>query len=86
MYKEDLALNNLQWLICHKTKANQVCVFSYAFCLSSCNSVSFYIYLIYILYFGLVWEGISEFSTCVSLKKNEIAQLDFELAYYSPAR
>ena len=23
MYKEDLALNNLQWLICHKTKANQ---------------------------------------------------------------
>ena len=23
MYKEDLALNNLQWLICHKTKPNQ---------------------------------------------------------------
>ena len=23
MYKEDLALNNLQWLICHKTKLNQ---------------------------------------------------------------
>ena len=22
MYKEDLALNNLQWLICHKTKAS----------------------------------------------------------------
>ena len=22
MYKEDLALNNLQWLTCHKTKAN----------------------------------------------------------------
>ena len=22
MYKEDLALNNLQWLICHKTRAN----------------------------------------------------------------
>ena len=22
MYKEDLALNNLQWLICHKTKTN----------------------------------------------------------------
>ena len=22
MYKEDLALNNLQWLICHKTKQN----------------------------------------------------------------
>ncbi len=23
MYEEDLALNNLQWLICHKTKPNQ---------------------------------------------------------------
>ena len=23
MYKEDLILNNLQWLICHKTKPNQ---------------------------------------------------------------
>ena len=23
MYKEDLALNNLQWLIYHKTKPNQ---------------------------------------------------------------
>ena len=25
MYKEDLALNNLQWLICHKTNPNQRC-------------------------------------------------------------
>ena len=24
MYKEDLALNNLQWLICHKAKPNQI--------------------------------------------------------------
>ena len=23
MYKENLALNNLQWLICHKTQPNQ---------------------------------------------------------------
>ena len=23
MYKEDLALNNLQWLICHNTQPNQ---------------------------------------------------------------
>ena len=23
MYKEDLALNNLHWLICHKTEPNQ---------------------------------------------------------------
>ena len=24
MYKKDLALNNLQWLIYHKTQANQI--------------------------------------------------------------
>ena len=24
IYKEDLALNNLQWLICHKTQPNQI--------------------------------------------------------------
>ena len=24
MYKEDLALYNLQWLICHKTQPNQI--------------------------------------------------------------
>ena len=24
MYKQDLVLNNLQWLICHKTKPNQI--------------------------------------------------------------
>ena len=24
MYKQDLALNNLQWLICHKTQPNQI--------------------------------------------------------------
>ena len=24
MYKEDLALNSRQWLICHKTQSNQV--------------------------------------------------------------
>ena len=24
MYEEDLALNNLQWLICHKTNQNPI--------------------------------------------------------------
>ena len=24
MYKDDLALNNLQWLMCHKTQPNQI--------------------------------------------------------------
>ena len=28
MYKEDLALNNLEWLIYHKTKPNQVTILS----------------------------------------------------------
>ena len=26
MYKKDLALNNLQWMICHKTKPNQTVI------------------------------------------------------------
>ena len=29
MYKEDLALNNLQWLICHKTQPNQIIYITY---------------------------------------------------------
>ena len=29
MYKEDLALNNLQWLICHKTKPKQTILKSF---------------------------------------------------------
>ena len=28
-YKEDLALNNLQWLICHKTQPTQIIYISY---------------------------------------------------------
>ena len=28
MYKEDLALNNLQWLICHKTKPTKSYIFN----------------------------------------------------------
>ena len=28
MYKEDLALNNLQWFICHKTKPNPTILFN----------------------------------------------------------
>ena len=26
MYKKDLALNNLKWLICHKTKSNLIII------------------------------------------------------------
>ena len=31
MYKEDLALNNLRWLICHKTKTHQLIYISYIY-------------------------------------------------------
>ncbi len=31
MYKEDLALNNLQWLICHKTQPNQTIYLTYMY-------------------------------------------------------
>ena len=31
MYKEDLALNNLQWLICHKTEPNQIIYLIYMY-------------------------------------------------------
>ena len=37
MYKKDLALNNLQWLICHKTQPNQIIyivyIYIYIYCL-----------------------------------------------------
>ena len=29
MYEEDMALNNLQWLICHKTQPNQIIYINY---------------------------------------------------------
>ena len=29
MYKEDLALNNLQWLICYETQPNQILYIQY---------------------------------------------------------
>ena len=31
MYKEDLALNNLQWLICPKTQPNQIIYLIYIY-------------------------------------------------------
>ncbi len=31
LYKEDLALNNLQWLICLKTKPNQILYLKYMY-------------------------------------------------------
>ena len=37
MLKQDLALNNQQWLICHKTKANQLKDVSQGFCPTADN-------------------------------------------------
>ena len=31
MYKEDLTLNNVQWLICHKTQPNQIIYIEYIY-------------------------------------------------------
>ena len=31
MYKQDLGLNNLQWLICHKTQPNQIIYIQYIY-------------------------------------------------------
>ena len=31
MYKQDLALNNLQGLICHKTQSNQIIYIQYMY-------------------------------------------------------
>ena len=42
MYKEDLALNNLRWLICHKTKLNQSMI---SVCMSLSLSLYIYIYI-----------------------------------------
>ena len=39
MYKEDLALSNLQWLICQKTKPNQSELYLFCF-LHNANSSS----------------------------------------------
>ena len=37
MYKQDLALNNLQWLICHKTKPN---LMYQAYCVKYCSGLN----------------------------------------------
>ena len=37
MYKEDLALNNLKWLICHKTQPNKSYIYIYEEDLASNN-------------------------------------------------
>ena len=31
MYKEDLALYNLQWLVCHKTQSNEIIYLIYMY-------------------------------------------------------
>ena len=42
MFKEDLALNNLQWLICHKNKPNQKNLFTQPLSREGCKKPNFY--------------------------------------------
>ena len=49
MYKEDLALNNLQWLICHKTKPNETKIF---------DSPSYFVHTFLIIYYH-IFSGVS---------------------------
>ncbi len=46
MYKEDLALINLKWLICHKTQPNQI--------IMPLNKIETIIYLFYLLHATLL--------------------------------
>ena len=70
-YKQDLALNSLQWLICHKIKTNQtnkkfrqkkhfLLKFMYLFFHSFKNYIYIYIYIcMYVYWFGFfVFNGI----------------------------
>ena len=50
MYKEDLALNDLPWLICHKTHANQIIDTDGDFCILSLSSKFFFHWLPFIVY------------------------------------
>ena len=38
MYKPDLSLNNLQWLICHKTKPNKTKAINHSLLIISCKT------------------------------------------------
>ena len=42
MYKQDLALNNLQWLVCYKIKPNLSVMVGYIQALETYNSKSLY--------------------------------------------
>ena len=46
MYKKDLALNNLQWLICHKTKPSQAKSFLVAFSFLDALSMCLFFFMV----------------------------------------
>ena len=58
MYKEDLALNNQQWLICHKTQTN------YLF--------SFFFFFFVIILSIIKWEGKRFFVYVIQISKLKI--------------
>ena len=43
MYKLNLGLNNLQWLICHRTKSNQTFLHESGFCICITKHVRYFL-------------------------------------------
>ena len=68
--KIDLALNNLQRLICHKTQPT-----------NHAELVEEYLWH----YLTPSWEGVHAFPMSICPKVNVIARLEFELAYFKSA-
>ena len=50
MYKENLALNNLQWLICHKTQPDQIIYIYLVYMYKEDLANNLYIYIYIYIY------------------------------------
>ena len=61
MYREDLALTNLQWLICHKTMCWLSWIHRYTHVLEFLGAKSF------LLLYGLQYEGMPKCLACASI-------------------
>ena len=86
MYEQDLVLNNIQWLICHKTQPNQIIYIQYIYIYLMPNPVyityngwydikakqtKLYIYLIYMFKEDLALNNL-EGLICHKIKPNQI--------------
>ena len=87
MYKRYLALNNLQWLICHKTKANKTCTKDFSKVLGHIWTYTLYVYLcISLLFFYSFYQysgnkifaqsaGALEYTDCFSTEVWDTQQM-----------